>query len=269
MIDWLTNDLTSMAFIWRLERSDGVALGLTSHDHDLVIDNFTYHSAPGMVPSTVERTSGFDPDTVDVAGALTTNAIREADLMCGRWDGARLRLSAVDWSDPDSEIVHLVRGELGQVETSSGHFSVSLRGPTSVFDAPVVETTSPDCRASLGDKRCGVDMASRVSILSVISANRNDLIVSGGPANGTLINGCIRWIDGANAGLNSVIFANTTSTITLVEPPFFPVEVGARILAAQGCDRRFATCVERFANAINFRGEPHLPGNDLLTRYAV
>ena len=29
----------------------------------------------------------------------------------------------------------------------------------------------------------------------------------------------------------------------------------------------FATCRDRFANAQNFRGEPHLPGNDLLTRY--
>jgi uncharacterized protein len=33
-------------------------------------------------------------------------------------------------------------------------------------------------------------------------------------------------------------------------------------------DQRFSTCVSRFANALNFRGEPHLPGNDLLTRYA-
>ena len=35
----------------------------------------------------------------------------------------------------------------------------------------------------------------------------------------------------------------------------------------EGCDKRFATCRTRFANSANFRGEPHLPGNDLLTRY--
>ena len=46
-----------------------------------------------------------------------------------------------------------------------------------------------------------------------------------------------------------------------------PVEVGCRIELREGCDKRFETCVSRFANAINFRGEPHLPGNDLLTRY--
>ena len=35
----------------------------------------------------------------------------------------------------------------------------------------------------------------------------------------------------------------------------------------EGCDKRLATCSQRFDNAANFRGEPHLPGNDLLTRY--
>jgi hypothetical protein len=35
----------------------------------------------------------------------------------------------------------------------------------------------------------------------------------------------------------------------------------------QGCDKRAATCAERFANIANFRGEPHLPGFDLLTRF--
>jgi len=35
----------------------------------------------------------------------------------------------------------------------------------------------------------------------------------------------------------------------------------------EGCDKSLATCATRFANAVNFRGEPYLPGIDLLTRY--
>jgi hypothetical protein len=35
----------------------------------------------------------------------------------------------------------------------------------------------------------------------------------------------------------------------------------------EGCDKQFATCVNRFKNALNFRGEPHVPGGDLLTRF--
>jgi hypothetical protein len=44
---------------------------------------------------------------------------------------------------------------------------------------------------------------------------------------------------------------------------------GTRVELREGCDRRLETCATRFANAINFQGEPFLPGNDLITRYPV
>ena len=42
---------------------------------------------------------------------------------------------------------------------------------------------------------------------------------------------------------------------------------GVRVIVSEGCDRRLETCTARFGNAANFRGEPFLPGIDLLTRY--
>ena len=36
-----------------------------------------------------------------------------------------------------------------------------------------------------------------------------------------------------------------------------------------GCDKRLATCRARFANAVNYRGFPHMPGNDFVTYYPV
>jgi uncharacterized phage protein (TIGR02218 family) len=267
MAAWLDQDLTTLAFVWRLQRRDGVTLGFTSHDRDLRIDGLTYRAAPGMVPSAIERTSGFDMDTVELAGALTSDAIREDDLAAGRWDGARLRLSAIDWTAPDAIPVHLVRGELGTVDVSDGKFSVELRGPTAILEAPVVELTSPECRASLGDKRCRVDMAGRSELLTATEVSGDQVTISGAVTN-VYAGGQLRWIDGANAGLTVGISAQAGVVLTLNEPPHFPVAGGTRAQVTQGCDRRFATCVSRFSNASNFRGEPHLPGNDLLTRYA-
>ena len=34
-----------------------------------------------------------------------------------------------------------------------------------------------------------------------------------------------------------------------------------------GCDRRLTTCSERFGNVANFRGFPHIPGNDFVLKY--
>jgi uncharacterized phage protein (TIGR02218 family) len=268
MPNWIGQDLTTLAFCWRIERRDGIALGFTSHDRDIIIDGLTYQASPGLLPSAIERSDGFDADIVELAGALTSDAIREDDLAAGRWDGAKLQLSAVDWTAPDADPIHFVRGELGAVEISGERFSVELRGPTAILEAPVVEETSPDCRAALGDKRCRVDMADRTQNARVANTDGDQVILTTALADNHFAGGRMRWLDGGNAGLQARILANLGMIVTLADPPHFAVSAGTRVELTQGCDRRFQTCVSRFANAANFRGEPHLPGNDLLTRYA-
>lgn len=266
MSDWFKDDLTSLAFCWRLDRRDGVVLGFTSHDRDLVVDGLVYRAAPGMVPSAIERRDSLDPGTMDLSGALTSSLITESDLLAGRWDGARLRVTAVNWADPEDNSLFLARGELGSVESDGRSFSAELRGPSALLDAPVVEETSPECRANLGDWRCRVDMSARHTVARVVSASSAVVTVDNAP--GDYGFGTLRWLDGANAGLSSVIMASSGPQVTLREPPPFSPEPGAMVELVEGCDKRLATCATRFANAENFRGEPHLPGNDLLVRYA-
>jgi uncharacterized phage protein (TIGR02218 family) len=74
-------------------------------------------------------------------------------------------------------------------------------------------------------------------------------------------------MSGANCGLSTIVLQVSGSTIQIRDLPRLPIENGCRVELREGCDKKFATCTERFNNAINFRGEPHLPGNDLLTRY--
>ena len=50
-------------------------------------------------------------------------------------------------------------------------------------------------------------------------------------------------------------------------PARFVVAAGVLVEVIEGCDKSLATCDARFANVANFRGEPYLPGVDLLTRY--
>ena len=48
-----------------------------------------------------------------------------------------------------------------------------------------------------------------------------------------------------------------------------PLAPGDTFTVTAGCDKRFATCRDRFANGINFRGFPQIPGNDFLVAYPV
>jgi hypothetical protein len=42
----------------------------------------------------------------------------------------------------------------------------------------------------------------------------------------------------------------------------FETAIGDTALLMEGCDKSFESCVNRFKNAINFRGEPHKPSQD-------
>ena len=268
MTVFLQRPLLTAALCWRLERRDGVALGFTSHDRDLAIGGLRYRAAPGMLPSAITLSDGFDPDTLDIAGALTSDAITGADLRAGRWDGAAVRVFMVDWEAPDGGTLHIARGELGEVSLRGDGFEAELKGPTAALERAVVEQTSPECRARLGDRRCRVDMAARTRLTRIAAIVDEDVFDVENAAPGNAYGyGLLRWIGGANGGLDGAILASDGARITLRELPAFAADVGDFVELREGCDRSLATCAGRFGNAANFRGEPHLPGIDLLTRY--
>lgn len=264
---WLEGPLTTMALCWRIERRDGVTIGLTAHDRDLEVAGLVHRAAPGMTPSAIRRGDPMEADSMDVTGPLTHAAIGEADLLAGRWDGARVVLFAVDWSAPGEPLV-LGEGTLGAIETGDGGFTAELRGAGAALDRAVVEETSPGCRAELGDRRCRVAMAGRRRFARVLAVEDVQVTVDAvEPVGNPYGAGRLRWFGGTNAGLESAVAASEGTRIVLERPAAFVVAAGALVELIEGCDKRLETCRDRFANAANFRGEPYLPGIDLLTRY--
>jgi uncharacterized phage protein (TIGR02218 family) len=262
-------DLTTLAFCWRVERRDGVCIGFTTHDRDIEIGHLSYRAAPGMLPSAISVSDGFEADTLDVCGALTSEAITAQDLELGRWDGAAVSIFVVDWEQPEAGQVQLASGALGDVSAHSNGFTAELRGRTAMLDRPVVEQTSPECRAELGDKRCRVDMAARVLVTRVVAVPDEVSVEVGAasPEPNAYSYGRLRWISGGNSGIESELVSSEGRVLRLREPPPFDPAVGDLVEISEGCDKRFDTCRMRFANTANFRGEPYLPGMDLLTRY--
>ena len=168
----------------------------------------------------------------------------------------------------NQEILHLISGEFGQISRSGDAFRVEILGPTTCLDEAVVPTTSPTCRAQFGDNQCKLSL----------HLFQRELIVSGGDGNviefsgfaglaGDYAYGELRWLGGPNCGLSTAILKGQGNFIWLADEPSNLVHTGDRALLTAGCDKNFSTCQNRFANVLNFRGEPHLPGNDLLTRY--
>jgi len=72
----------------------------------------------------------------------------------------------------------------------------------------------------------------------------------------------------ANAGLSVEVksWDLATRTVTLFVPLPFPLVAGDPVTITAGCDKSLAVCRDTFDNVFNFRGEPFVPGNDLLFR---
>lgn len=261
----LDKEVASIAFCWRLERRDGAGLALTSHDRPLMIESIRYEPAPGITPAAIRAELGLEPRSSEVSGSLSSEAISEADIGAGRWDAAGLELIAVDWEMP-GEPLELLAGELGQVTSKDGAFEVDLLGAAAKLERPVCPLTSPDCRAELGDPKCRVDMAGRRMRTTVTSAVGHVIEVDQS-VDDRFRFGQVRFLGGAANGERWTILDAVGNQLFLRSAPAGEVESGTAVEVVEGCDKMLATCAGRFGNAVNFRGEPHLPGNDLLTRY--
>jgi uncharacterized phage protein (TIGR02218 family) len=263
--DWLRAEVVTLAWCWRLARRDGVVIGLTSHDRDLMVGGLLYRAAPGMKPSALETSDSLEAATMDLEGAIASDAIAARDLDAGRWDGAELELFVTDWSAADAAPVTVARGSLGAIERRGAAFAAELQGVTRLLDRSVCPATSPSCRAMLGDRACRVDLAPLTHVRRVVAVDGRAVTLDSAAPN--MAFGELLWIEGANCGLGSPVIAADGAVLQLAEAPVFAVVEPVRVRLTEGCDKQLATCRDRFANAINFRGEAHLPGNDLLTRY--
>ena len=262
----LEDDVLRLAFCWTIERRDGAGLALTSHDAMLTIDGVRYLPGAGLTPRTLRFDGSGEDETSAVSGAVSSALLDEQSLLAGRWDGSRVRLFLVDWAEPETGRVELLDGELGEIAKVGGEYEASLLTAFAKLDAPACPATSPLCRAELGDAKCRVAMDARRRTATVVSASGERIEVGMEAADGMTF-GALRLLEGPQRGASFTVLAVEGGTLVLREAPRFAVDPGARVELTEGCDKTFTTCVQRFGNARNFRGEPHLPGADLLTRY--
>lgn len=264
---WFNAELETVATFWRVIRRDGVTLGFTTHDRDLWFDGVNHRAAPGMVPSAIRRSADLEPDSAEVEGALSHDSIAAADLAQGRFDGARVLIGVADWDTLERQVLY--RGTIGTVTEQAGTFNAVLQSRKIELQRDPVPRTSPGCRAVFAGPGCTLSAArfTHDAVLGAFDLGGNAATVTTAVPLAQLVGGALRWLDGPYAGLAMGIAGISGSALVLDTPLDQAPAPGSRIILRAGCDRRLETCASRFGNALNFQGEPHLPGNDLITRY--
>lgn len=259
--------VTTIASLWKITRTDAEVFGFTSHDRDIEYGGVTYAALTGYTRTAVSNSSGMASDSVDIEGVLDSATITEADLLAGVWDHARLDLMLIDWALPTSAVV-IKSGWFGEVTTGNAGFKAELLGLASALAQNVIDVATPTCRADLGDTRCKLSLATFTFAGTVASVTDRRVFDSDlTNADGYFIGGALTWITGSNAGLVMEIKSSlAVGDISLFLPMPYDIQVGDTFSAYRGCDKTIATCSGTFGNAVNFRGEPYLPGTHNLIK---
>ncbi|WCR09404.1 DUF2163 domain-containing protein [Paracoccus stylophorae] len=264
---------TTLCRAWLIQRADGFRLGFTDHDTSLRFDGTEFRPDHGMSARALVQGSGLAVDNSEAEGALSDEAITERDLMAGRWDRASLNMWEVDWTDPVRRKL-IFSGGLGEVTRSGGAFRAELRGLSEALNMPQGRVYHPRCSARLGDRSCGLDLADAAFCHEpVVEGLENGVRFRfsrfGAFDAGWFERGSLLVLDGAAQGLhgaikNDVALPNGGREIELWQELGILPQTGDRLRLIAGCDKRAETCREKFGNFVNFRGFPHLPGEDWL-----
>lgn len=272
----LASGATTLCRCWRIARRDEVVQGFTDHDEDIVFDGTAFSAGTGFAGTEIEARLGFAVTGTEFHGALSSDALLESDLLAGRYDDAKVELFLVDWSNPDNRVL-LRAGHLGEVRRDDSAFSAEVRGISSRLDEESGRIFAAACDADLGDARCTIDLgdpafrgAGTIAALEGTSLFQADGL--DGFAGGWFTQGRLQWSSGANAGLAVEVKEHRAEAgvrLSLWQTMPEPLAAGDAFVVTAGCDKRAETCNAKFANTINFRGFPHLPGNDFVVAYAV
>lgn len=266
LADHLTNETTTLATCWSIARRDGVTLYFTENDRDILIDGESYLAASGMSASAVTSQSGLLVDNLEFEGMLTTGAVARDDLLAGRYDHAEISVFMVNYTETAAGKLHLKTGWLGEVTLRQGAFVAEIRGLTARLQQVIGQVYTSTCRARFCDVRCGLDVGDYTVTGTVEDSDSSFAFTdtSRGEASGYFAYGLVTFTSGENAGLSMEIRDFNDGRFGLFLPMPYHIEEGDSYSAVAGCDKTFETCVGKFNNAVNFRGEPHVPGTDKL-----
>ncbi len=272
LLEHLETGVTTLARCWVVTRRDGAVFGFTDHDRPLAFEGITFKADSGMTARAIVSATGLSVDNSEAMGALSDNAITEADIEAGRYDGATVKAWLVNWADVDMRALRFA-GTIGELRRSGGAFHAELRGLTERLNQPQGRAYQTSCSAILGDAKCGFDLNDRgfstqIAVERIEEGRRFVFEALDEFEPGWLERGRLRMISGAAEGLIAVIkrdrIVKGAREVEIWEALRAPVVAGDVVRLEAGCDRTHKTCRKKFNNLANFRGFPDIPGEDWL-----
>lgn len=270
LAEHLDGNVTTHCFAWIVTRRDGAVFGFTDHDQAITIDGVSCEPQSGMNGSEASTVLGLATSGSEIEGALTSDRITEQDIEKGFYDDAIVKTYLVNWQDHAQNLL-LQQWTMGKLTRSAGQFIAELKSVASTYDKVQGRRLLRLCDAQVGDARCMINLAQKQYNLngSVTSFGADYITVKGleNYDNNWFSDGDLHWLSNENKGTISKVVRHTETRLYLREMPVMEINIGDQFRLTAGCDKSFQTCKAKFNNSLNFRGFPHLPGNDAAYAY--
>jgi uncharacterized phage protein (TIGR02218 family) len=254
--------------------SDGQIFGFTDHDEDITYSSQLYLSTTSFEPFNQADHSDAAASDTEMTGAFD-QIITRADVLAELWNNSTFQLLRINWDYPADGAIILMTGSFGEFEPQEFGFKVALHSLEFPLTFVGGEICGPTCRVDFGSPKCapggvlddGTTIASLVQIGTVTGTDGFSTIAASGltdtgkPFDG----GLISWATGLNTNLCVEVLHIDFGSVTISLRPWTQIAaiaLGDTFSLFPACDKRFETCVQSWNNAVNFQGEPHVPGPD-------
>src|SRR4249920_449637 len=161
LLSAIQSGATSLCNLINITDAIGGTLALTDHIQDLTVSSVTYLARPGMRVSLMKTSGNMEIDNYEIEGYFVTGVVTMADLLKGRFTGARVRRYIVNYDNLSAGVLQIGDGNVSRVEVADNAFKVQVLGKMWRLSQPVGRTVAKRCDVeTLGDARCQFNVAS-------------------------------------------------------------------------------------------------------------
>jgi uncharacterized phage protein (TIGR02218 family) len=237
-------------------------------------------------PTDISSALSGGPTVIDFGSVYDADSVTRDQIQSGYWDRASVYSFFTDWANPVEDEEEDRAYTFGKLREEDERFTVEMMSRLDMLNQSTGRLITQGCTYVFGDShpggemiatdrsRCGKD-GDFYSFQSPVTTLASQTQFIGGALTGLFPDdyfgyGEIIFESGANVGATYKIVAASFASgqINLVEPFYYPIELGDLFRVRAGCRKRFQEdCVTKWGNGKNFGGFPSVPQKSTVQKF--
>ncbi len=248
-------------YCFHIEYLCGRELFLTSNDQLVNINDINHSPLSGLSLKELNFTDSGLSSAI-LHGIFEQGAISENSKILG----AKINIKTVNEKQQLWDLISLYVTKFQQNELD---FHLECESEAIKYNKSLLKIYSQTCRANLGDQLCRIDINKFSQELQISKIEGNIITCENLNQDNNyfkLGSAIFKVNDTGNLlSFKYRINASSRNTIGLAVLPALEVQQAKMVTIIPGCDKEFTTCHQKYDNNINFRGEPFIPDDKILS----